>query len=332
MDLSVLFLGTAASVPTAQRGTAGYLLRRAGDRILIDCGEGTQRQMLRSGVGLVDVDEILITHHHADHFLGLPGMLKTFGLRGRETPLRIYGPAGLRTLMEVLHPVVGRVPYKLELVEMDPADWIGHDGYRIECFATDHGAPSLGYAVLEDARPGRFDLEAARAPGRARGAGVRRSCSRASRSRWTTAGWSSPARWWARPGRAGGSSFRATPGRARPPSRPRRRPTCWCTRPPSWTRTPAAPARPATRTAAQAARMARDAQVTLLALTHLSTRYLVRDVRREAEAEFPNTVVPRDFDVLDLPLPERGAAGAGARRRGAGRARPGAGRSASVAE
>ena len=103
----MLFLGTAASVPTSQRGTAGYLLRRGGDRILIDCGEGTQRQMLRSGAGLVDVDEILITHHHADHFLGLPGLLKTFGLRAREAPLRIYGPSGLRALMDVMRPVIG---------------------------------------------------------------------------------------------------------------------------------------------------------------------------------------------------------------------------------
>ena len=305
MDMSVLFLGTAASVPTAHRGTAGYLLRRAGDRILIDCGEGTQRQMLRSGVGLVDVDEILITHYHADHFLGLPGLLKTFGLRGRETPLRIYGPAGLRTLMEVLHPVVGRVPYKLELVEMDPADWIGHEGYRVECFATDHGAPSLGYAVLEDARPGRFDLEAARALGVPEGPAF----GQLQQGQPVTLD----------DGRV------VEPGQVVGTARPGRRIVfSGDTRPCPATIEASAAAdvlvHEATfldedagraretghTTAAQAARMARDAQVTLLALTHLSTRYLVRDVRREAEAEFPNTVVPRDFDVLDLPLPERG--------------------------
>ena len=84
MDLSVLFLGTAGAAPTAQRGLPAFLVRRSGVSLLIDCGEGTQRQLLRSGAGLVDVDEILITHCHADHFLGLPGMLKTFALRGRE--------------------------------------------------------------------------------------------------------------------------------------------------------------------------------------------------------------------------------------------------------
>jgi ribonuclease Z len=306
VDLSVLFLGTAASVPTAQRGTAGFLVRRGGDRILIDCGEGTQRQMLRSGAGLVDVDEILITHHHADHFLGLPGMLKTFGLRGREAPLRIYGPEGLRALMSLLRPVVGRVPYALELVELDAGDWIGHDGYRIESFATDHGVPSLGYALFEETRPGRFDVETARALGVPEG----------------------PAFGMLQRGQAvtvdGGRQIEPDQvmGQAR---RGRRVVFSGDTRPcPAMIQAAAAAdvlVHEATfldeeaerarqtghTTAGQAARLARDAQVTLLALTHLSTRHLVRELRREAEAEFPATVVPRDFDVLDVPLPERGA-------------------------
>ena len=93
MDLSVLFLGTAGSVPTVQRAPASLLVRRGGDRLLIDCGEGTQRQLLRS-VGLPDVEHVFLTHYHADHLLGLPGMLKTFALRGREVPLTVYGPRG----------------------------------------------------------------------------------------------------------------------------------------------------------------------------------------------------------------------------------------------
>ena len=93
MDLDVLFLGTAGAVPTAQRGPAAYLVRRGGERILVDCGEGTQRQMLRSSAGLADIDLALITHFHADHVLGLPGMLKTFALRAREAPLTIHGPS-----------------------------------------------------------------------------------------------------------------------------------------------------------------------------------------------------------------------------------------------
>src|SRR3954468_21192754 len=122
MDLDVVFLGTAGAVPTAQRGPAAYLMRRGGERILIDCGEGTQRQMLRSSAGLADIDLVLITHFHADHVLGLPGMLKTFALRAREAPLRIAGPQGLHALMAVLGRLVGRLPYPVELVELEPGD------------------------------------------------------------------------------------------------------------------------------------------------------------------------------------------------------------------
>ena len=86
-----------ASAPTAQRGPSALLVRRGGERLLIDCGEGTQRQLLRSNVGLVDLREVFLTHFHADHYLGLPGMMKTFALRGREVPLTIYGPPGSKT-------------------------------------------------------------------------------------------------------------------------------------------------------------------------------------------------------------------------------------------
>src|SRR5918911_3541811 len=107
MDLSILFLGTAGSMPTVQRAPASLLIRRGGDRVLIDCGEGTQRQLLRS-VGLPDFDAIFITHYHADHWLGLPGMVKTFDLRGREKPLTVYGPPGLMQVFGALRPVIGR--------------------------------------------------------------------------------------------------------------------------------------------------------------------------------------------------------------------------------
>ena len=94
MDLSVVFLGTGGSVPTARRATACLLARVGGERLLFDCGEGSQRQMHRS-IGLVQVDEIYVTHYHADHYLGLPGLLKTYDLQARERPLRIVGPPGL---------------------------------------------------------------------------------------------------------------------------------------------------------------------------------------------------------------------------------------------
>src|ERR671926_1814419 len=109
MDLDVVFLGTSASMPTAHRAPAALLVRRGGERLLFDCAEGTQRQLQRSTVGLVDLEEIFLTHFHADHFLGLPGMLKTFALRGRdELPLTVYGPKGVKGLFSQLKPFLGR--------------------------------------------------------------------------------------------------------------------------------------------------------------------------------------------------------------------------------
>src|SRR5919198_4783896 len=122
MDLDLVFLGTAGSMPTAQRGPSAILIRRGGERLLVDCGEGTQRQLLRSDVGLVDLREVFVTHFHADHYLGLPGMMKTFALRGRELPLTIYGPSGLKDLFGALRRVFGRLTYALELVELRPGD------------------------------------------------------------------------------------------------------------------------------------------------------------------------------------------------------------------
>ena len=117
MDLIITFIGTSASVPSAARGTSATLVSRGGRRWLVDCGEGTQRQLLRSGVGLADVDVVLLTHLHGDHFLGLPGMFKTFALRGREEPLLLMGPEGLHRLMETLQPLIGRLPFHLEVQE-----------------------------------------------------------------------------------------------------------------------------------------------------------------------------------------------------------------------
>src|SRR5439155_1900435 len=112
-------------MPSARRAPAAFLLRRGGERLLFDCGEGTQRQLQRSSVGLPDIEEIFLTHYHADHFLGLPGMLKTFALRGRdETPLTIYAPRGLRDLFKQLQPFVRRLPYSVDLVELEPGETV----------------------------------------------------------------------------------------------------------------------------------------------------------------------------------------------------------------
>src|SRR6201993_963387 len=119
VDLDVVFLGTSGSVPTAQRATSALLVRRGGERLLFDCGEGTQRQLLRSAIGLPELREVFITHFHADHYLGLPGMLKTFALRGRELPLTVYGPRGLGDLFASLRRIFGKLTYPLELAELE---------------------------------------------------------------------------------------------------------------------------------------------------------------------------------------------------------------------
>src|SRR5437588_11273644 len=160
MDLSVFFAGTGGSIPTAARGLPALLVRRGGERFLFDCGEGTQRQLVAS-LGLADLDDVFLTHFHADHWLGLPGLLKTFDLRGRERPLAIHGPRGLRELMALALKVAGRVRFPLELIELSSGDVLERDGYRIAAVPVAHRAPAFGYVIYEDDRPGEFDTEAA---------------------------------------------------------------------------------------------------------------------------------------------------------------------------
>src|SRR5213595_2457618 len=144
MDLSVFFAGTAGSVPTARRGLPALLVRRGADRILFDCGEGTQHQLV-SSVGLMELTEVFLTHFHADHWLGLPGLLKTFDLRARERPLRISGPRGLRELLTMALRLAGRVRFELRLVELDGGEQLEHNGYRVAPVPVSHRGPAFGY-------------------------------------------------------------------------------------------------------------------------------------------------------------------------------------------
>jgi ribonuclease Z len=306
MDLDVVFLGTAASMPTAQRGPAALLVRRGSERLLFDCGEGTQRQLQRSAIGLPDLQEIFLTHYHADHFLGLPGMLKTFALRGRdETPLTIYGPRGLRELVNRLRPFVGRLPYPFTPVELEPGERLDRGEYAIEAFPAEHGADALGYLLVEQARPGRFDVTAADALGVPEGP----DRGRLQAGQEVTVG----------DGRT------VTPAEVLGEPRPGRKLVLTGDTAPSPLVVQAAHgadllvheasvlAEEAERaretmhsTAAEAAEVARLAQVRLLALTHVSPRYFGPELAAEARDVFPDTVVPRDFDVIEVPFPERG--------------------------
>ncbi|HEV7806824.1 MAG TPA: MBL fold metallo-hydrolase, partial [Solirubrobacteraceae bacterium] len=160
MDMSLFFAGTAGSVPSARRGLPALLVRRGGDRILIDCGEGTQRQLVRS-VGLTDLTDVFLTHMHADHWLGLPGMLKSFELRDRERPLTVHGPPGMTALLERLRPVYGRPRYGLTIRDLEPDEPVRRGDLEIVPFTVRHRGASFGYALVEDERPGRFDAELA---------------------------------------------------------------------------------------------------------------------------------------------------------------------------
>ena len=307
MDLDLVFLGTSASMPTAQRAPAAFLIRRGGERLLFDCAEGTQRQLQRSTVGLPDLETVFLTHFHADHYLGLPGMLKTFALRGRaKAELTIYGPKGLRDLFSRLKPFLGRLPYPLTMVELAPGDLLERGEYVVEAFSVDHGVAALGYALVEHERPGRFDVEAADALGVPPG----------------------PERGVLQGGEPLTLSDRRviTPDAVLGPARPGRKVVLSGDTAPSPSLVQAAhhadllvheatfAADEAERaretfhtTASEAAEVARLAEVRMLALTHVSTRYFGSELATEAREVFPETVVPRDFDVIEVPFPERGA-------------------------
>jgi ribonuclease Z len=293
MDLSVVFLGTGGSVPTARRGTACLLTRIGGDRIMFDCGEGAQRQMQRS-TGLVQLDELYLTHYHADHYLGLPGMLKTFALRGREVPLTVYGPPGLNDLFGILRRVFGRLSYELTLVELRPGEYVAREDYRIEVFAVEHGVSANGYALVEDARPGRFDLEEAKRLGvpegplfgRLQGGEAVALSDGATVSPEQVLG---PARHGRKVVLAGDTRSADSVLEATFSVEERER-----------------AAETLHATATSAAELALAAGVRLLALTHLSNRYFGPEIVREARTVFSETVVPKDFDIIDVRFPERG--------------------------
>lgn len=163
--MRLTFLGTSAAAPTAYRNLSGLFLKREGQSFLFDCGEGTQRQMIRYGTGF-SLDAVFFTHFHADHYLGIIGFVRTLGMLGRTDPLVLYGPRPAATFLpKVLKLGAEDATLPVDVIEVAPGTVVRGDGYRIEAFATDHRVPSVGYALIEDERPGRFDLNAARALG-----------------------------------------------------------------------------------------------------------------------------------------------------------------------
>lgn len=163
--LKLTFLGTSSSRPTVRRGVSSLAVQREGDLHLFDCGEGTQRQMMRYGVGF-SVDSIFLTHLHADHYLGLPGLLRTMCLQAREEELVVYCPVGREVDVRAIVVVGGeRLTFPLRIEGLEPGAAAVFDGYEVRAVRTEHTAPSIGYALVEPDRLGRFDVERARAVG-----------------------------------------------------------------------------------------------------------------------------------------------------------------------
>jgi ribonuclease Z len=299
MELSVMFAGTAGSVPSARRGMPALLVRRGAERILIDCGEGTQRQLLKAG-GLSDLTDIFITHLHVDHWLGLPGLLQTFSLRDRERPLPIVGPPGIAELMRSMRRVYGKLSFDVDVTELEAGESVRRDTLEVHAVNVRHRVLAYGYVLVEDQRPGRFDAELATALGVTPGpdfgrlqrgetvAGVRPEQvigSPREGRKVVVSGDTAPCETLAIAAHAADLLIHeATFGEE---ERERAQAT-------------------GHSTAAQAARIAAEAEVKLLALTHISARYSGSELRDEARAIFPACELPRDFDTIEIPLSDRG--------------------------
>ena len=166
MSLTLRFLGTSGSRPTVERNVSSIALVREGETLLIDCGEGTQRQMMRYGVSFT-LSDILFTHLHADHILGLLGLLRTMRLGGRTEPMRLWGPPGLAKFVQRAEALNGeRWGFPVESTELAPWTPVQRSGYKIVPYPADHhGAKAFGYSFVEEIRLGRFHPDMARGYG-----------------------------------------------------------------------------------------------------------------------------------------------------------------------
>ena len=163
MSLSVRILGTSASRPTVERNVSSLAIHREGETLMFDCGEGTQRQMMRWGVSFALAD-IFFTHLHADHILGVIGLIRTMALQGREEKLTLWGPQGSSRILKRAEGLgFERATFPVEITEVEAGAAIKRAGYEIIPFEVDHrSSESLGYALVEETRKGRFDPERAR--------------------------------------------------------------------------------------------------------------------------------------------------------------------------
>jgi ribonuclease Z len=274
--------------------------------MLIDCGEGTQRQLMRS-VGLARIGTILLTHLHGDHYLGLPGLLKTYSLLGREEPLQVFGPSGLYEMLRDAERLVGRPRFPFLVEEVGQGTVLENEDYILKTAPTDHGVPGVAWCLEEKPRPGMFRPERANAlgvtPGPDFGRLQRGECV-------TTA-----------------EGLEVRPDQVMDSARRGRKVVVTGdTRPTPAVLELAAGASVLVHdctfgsseidraletghsTAREAAEIARAAGAEVLVLTHVSSRHSWRELRDEAREVFPGALLPRDLDVLAVPYPEKGAA------------------------
>lgn len=310
MSLTLLLLGTSASRPTIERNVSSLALVREGETMLFDCGEGTQRQMMRYGVAFA-LSDIFFTHFHADHVIGVIGLMRTMALQGREEPLRLWGPKGAgRHLKRAEQFGVDRLTFPVEITELDPDERVKRQEYAVVPFQVQHGpGPAFGYALVEEDRKGRFDPDHARELGIPEGP------------------------LWGRLHR--GESVTLDDGRIVEsaalvgPRRPGRTVVITGdTRPCASTEEAARNAdllvheatfgdEEAERavetghsTAREAAQLARRAGCQRLLLTHFSARYSrdAAELEAQARAEFPNATIGKDGMQIDVPFREFSAA------------------------
>ncbi len=303
--LSITFLGTGAATPTVDRNVASLSVQREGEMILFDCGEGTQRQMMRYGVGF-SFTEVFFTHYHADHMLGITGLLRTMGLQDRTAPVRLYGPRGAARILNLaVNLGIERNKFPVEIVEVRPGDRLSRGDYDIVVFETEHRADTVGYALAEHVRLGRFNPDLAREMGIAEGP------------------------LWGRLHK--GEAVTLDDGRTVSPSDLVGPPRQGRTLVYSGDTRPSLAVMEAARgadllvheatfggeeaeraretghsTAAEAARVAADAGVRRLVLTHISPRYTrdAPELLAEARAVFPETIIARDGLTIDIPFAE----------------------------
>lgn len=160
--MRVIFLGTSGSIPTPTRGAPAIAVVREGEIILLDCGEGAQQKMFAARLGFRRPTKIFITHLHGDHTLGLPGLLQTMSLLGRERPLQIYGPRGIREFLRAFTSILGEPKFPLEVVEVVEGGRVCDGGsYNVFVISADHNQEAWSYALIEEPRPGRFHPEKA---------------------------------------------------------------------------------------------------------------------------------------------------------------------------